>query len=293
VSRSYLQSDSNVKRITGFITKKVAEKLHDQFKNNRPDYEDKWKDLGVFVKYGMLSEEKFYEKALPFALLRNLDGKHFTLEEYKEKVKELQTDKDGKIILLYTHHPGEHDAQIEAAKAKSYDVLEFDQIVDNHFMQHLEYQAGGISFARVDSDTVDQLIQKEDNPESVLSEKEQEQIKGIFESLVKEKAGARIVLKPLSPEDQPVLITKPEFMRRMKEMQAMQGMGGADFLDAYNVVVNVNHPLVANKLLKKRSEEARNEMAVYLFQMALLHQNMLKGTDLTGFIRKTQEMLGK
>ncbi len=292
VSRSYLQNDSNVRRITGFITKKVAEKLHDLFKNNRPDFEEKWKDLGVFVKYGILSEEKFSEKAIPFALLKSVEGKYFTLEEYKEKVKEQQTDKNGKIVLLYSNSPSDHDVQISAAKAKGYDVLEFDQIIDNHFIQHLEHQENaGISFARVDSDTIDQLIQKEDAPESVLSEEEQKTIRELFEALVKDKPGARVALKSLSPEDQPVLITRPEFLRRMKEMQSLQGMPGNDFLESYNVVVNTNHPLLAQKLLKVKKEKDRQELAVYLYQLALLHQNMLKGAELTSFIQRSQTMI--
>lgn len=291
VSRSYLQNDGNVRRITGFITKKVAEKLHELFKNNRKDFEEKWKDLGVFVKYGMLSEEKFYEKAISFALLKSVDGKFFTLDEYKERVKSEQTDKNNRLVFLYTNSPTDHDAQIAAAKAKGYDVLEFDQIVDNHFIHHLEHEAGEISFVRVDSDTLDQLIQKENTPESVLSEQEQNAVKEVFESLVKEKVGARVVLKSLAPEDQPVVITRPEFLRRMKEMQALQGISGNDFLESYNVVVNTNHPLVASRLLKLEEESARKDLATYLYQLALLHQNMLKGPELTTFIQKTQSLL--
>lgn len=291
VSRSYLQNDSNVRRITGFITKKVAEKLQDLFKNNRADFEEKWKDLGVFVKYGMLSEEKFSEKAMAFALLKNVGNKHFTLEEYKEQVKAEQTDKNNKIVFLYTANPVDHDSQIKAAQAKGFDILEFDQIVDNHFMHHLEHQVPEISFARVDSDTIDQLIKKDDAPESVLSEEEQKTVKELFESLVKEKIGAHVVLKSMAPDDQPVLITRPEFLRRMKEMQALQGMPGNDFLDSFNVVVNTNHPLVAQKLLNIKEESAQKDLATYLYQLAMLHQNMLKGAELTGFIQRSQSMI--
>lgn len=291
VSRSYLQNDSNVRRITGYITKKVAEKLNDQFKTNRKDFEEKWKDLGVFVKYGMLSEEKFNEKALSFALLKTIDNTYFTVDEYKEKIKGAQTDKNGKVVVLYTNHQADHDVQIKAAQAKGYDVLEFDQIVDNHFIQHLEYQQSELRFARVDSDTIDHLIQKEDAPESVLSEQEQNSVKEVFESLVKGKTGARVELKAMAPEDQPVVVTRPEFMRRMKEMQALQGMGGNDFLDSYNVVINSNHPLIVQKLLKTDDEQARADLATYLYQLALLHQNMLKGAELTGFIQRAQSMI--
>ncbi|MBK7409429.1 MAG: molecular chaperone HtpG [Saprospirales bacterium] len=291
VSRSYLQNDSSVRRITGFITKKVAEKLNDQFKNSRKDFEEKWNDLGVFVKYGMLSDEKFNEKANSFVLLKSVDKKYFTIDEYKEHVKNTQTDKNGKIVFLYTSSPNDHDSQIKAAQSKGYDVLEFDQIVDNHFMHHLEQQMSEVNFARVDSDTIDQLIQKEEAPESVLSEKEQNTVKELFESLVKGKMGAKVVLKSLAPEDQPVVITRPEFMRRMKEMQALQGMPGNDFLESYNVVINTNHPLIAQKMLKMRKEETRNDLATYLYQLALLHQNMLKGAELTSFIQRSQEMV--
>ncbi len=291
VSRSYLQNDSNVRRITGYITKKVAEKLNDQFKANRKDFEEKWKDLGVFVKYGMLSEEKFNEKAVSFALLKTIGNTYFTVEEYKEKIKETQTDKNGKLVVLYTNHPADNDVQIKAAQAKGYDVLEFDQIVDNHFIQHMEYQQSELRFARVDSDTVDHLIQKEDAPESVLSEQEQTTVKEIFESLVKGKTSARVELKAMAPEDQPVVVTRPEFMRRMKEMQALQGMGGNDFLDSYNVVINANHPLIVQKLLNATDEQAKTELATYLYQLALLHQNMLKGAELTSFIQRAQAMI--
>jgi molecular chaperone HtpG len=291
VSRSYLQSDATVRRINGFITKKVAEKLHDQFKANRKDFEEKWKDLGIFVKYGRLSDEKFNEKAGAFTLLKNVEQKCFTLEEYKEKVKETQTDKHGKLILLYTNNPSDHDAQLKAVQARGYDVLEFDQIVDNHFIHHLEYQQSELRFVRIDSETVDNLIEKEDSPESVLSEEEQETVKKVFEGLIEGKAGAQVQLKAMSPEDQPVVITRPEFMRRMKEMQALQGMGGMDFPDSYNVVINTNHPLIAQKLLKLEEESARADLATYLFQLSLLHQNMLKGAELSSFIQRAQEMI--
>lgn len=295
VSRSYLQSDSNVRKITGYITKKVAEKLGDLFKNDRSDYEAKWKDLGVFVKYGMLSDEKFNDRAQKFVLLKNVEGEFFTIEDYKEKVKENQTDKHDKIILLYTNNPLEHDSYIAAAKNKGYDVLEFDNpMIDNHFVQHLEYKVGEMTFVRVDSDTVDNLVQKDEKTESVLSEKEEEKVKTLFEDMVKtkEEAGATVMLKPLSPEDHPVFITKPEFMRRMKEMQAMSGnMGLGDLPESYNLVVNTNNPLIADKLLKMRKEDKKTEFVNYLFNLALLNQNMLKGKDLTAFINKSLEFL--
>ena len=286
VSRSYLQSDTNVKKITGYITKKVADKLHDLFKKDREGFENKWKDLGAFVKYGMLTEEKFHTKAMKFALLNSIDGSHSTIEEYKEKVKPNQTDKYDKTVLLYTNNPTEHDSFIESVKAKGYDVLEFDNVIDNHFMQHLESKVDGVTFVRVDSDTADNLVQKDETTESVLSEKEQEKVKGLFEELVKAKGGT-IVMKALSPEDMPIQITKPEFMRRMKEMQAMQGMSNDMFPESFNVVVNTNHSLIAEKLLKMKSAEKKENFSSYLVNLALLNQGMLKGKDLTGFINQS------
>ncbi|MCP3928530.1 MAG: molecular chaperone HtpG [Bacteroidetes bacterium] len=290
VSRSYLQGDRNVKKITGYITKKVADKLHDLFKNDRKGFEEKWHDLSAFVKYGMISEEKFYDRAMKFVLLKNIDNAFFTLDEYRGKVKEVQTDKHKKIVLLYSNSPKEHDSFIKAVKGKGYDVLEFDNIIDNHFLQHLEHKLGDVTFVRVDSDTADNLIQKDEKQESVLSEKEEEKVKATFESLSTD-AGATVVLKPLSPDDQPVIITRPEFMRRMKEMQALQGMQFGELPDSYNLVVNTNHPLVAEKLLNMEKEEEKGELAQYLFNLARLNQNMLKGEELTTFIQKSLEFL--
>ena len=284
VSRSYLQSDKNVKKITGYITKKVADKLGELFKNDRKSFEEKWDDIGIFVKYGLISDEKFNERALPYTLLKNVDGEYATLEEYKEKIKETQTDKHNKLVCLYTNAPEDHDSFIQSAKGRSYDVLELGTVLDNHFMQSLEQKQGDLTFIRVDSDTVDNLVQKDEVAASVLSEKEEESVKTVFQGIV-DKMG-KVETKALSPEDQPIVITRPEFMRRMKEMQAMQGMGMGNFPDSYNVVVNTNHPLVAEKLLKSE-EAAQKDLAKYLYDLALLNQNMLKGTALTSFINKS------
>jgi molecular chaperone HtpG len=287
VSRSALQSDQNVKKITGYITKKVADKLNELFKKDRSAFESKWSDLGVFVKYGMLSDEKFHERAMDFALLRNVDDEFFTIEAYQEKIKGEQTDKHDKIIMLYTHQPEAHDAMIQSCKKKGYDVLLMDTVIDTHFIQHLEYKLDGVTFVRVDSDTVDNLIQKEEEQESVLSEKEQEQVKGIFEGLLGDDNSGSVQLKPMSPEELPVVITRPEFMRRMKEMQAMQGMQFGELPDSYNVVVNTNHPLVAQKLVNEKDEAQQREFAQYLYQLGQLHHGMLRGADLTAFIEKS------
>lgn len=290
VSRSYLQSDRNVKKITGYITRKVADKLNELFNSDRENFESKWDDLSVFVKYGMISDEKFYDRSLKYALLKAVDERYHTIEEYKEKVKGEQTDKHNKIVMLYTNTPQEHDHLIEACRGRGYDVLVFDNVIDNHFMQHLEMKLGDVTFVRVDSDTVDNLVQKDEQRESVLSEEEQESVKGIFETLVPETGGT-VVLKAMSPEDLPVQITRPEFMRRMKEMQTLQGMGMGDFPDSYNVVVNSNHPLIADKLLKAAEGDQRNELASYLLNLARLNQNMLKGAQLTSFINKSLEFM--
>lgn len=286
VSRSYLQSDSNVKKITGYITKKVADKLAELYKKERENFISKWDDLGVFIKYGMISDEKFYERALPFALVKNVDGKYHPIEEYKEQVKALQTDKHNKVVLLYTNAPDQHNSFIEAAKGKGYDVLVFDNVIDNHFVQQLEHKLGDITFVRVDSDTVDNLVQKDEATESVLSEEQETAVKEVFEKIVTAQ-GSTVMTKALSPEDQPVTITRPEFMRRMKEMQSLQGMSFGDFPDSLNVVVNSNHPLVATKLLEEKDAEKQQEIADYLYKLAMLNQQMLKGAELTAFINKS------
>ncbi len=291
VSRSYLQSDANVKKITSYITKKVADKLSGLFKEDREAYNDKWEQIGTFVKYGMLTEDKFHDKAVDFTLLRNLEQEHYTLEEYKEKVKATQTDKHDKLVYLYTNQPKDHYAYIEAAKGYGYDILEFDNIIDNHYMQHLEQKLGDVTFVRVDSDTADNLVQKDEERQSVMSEKEQEKVKTIFTEALGDLNGGHLDLKPLSPDDHPVLITKPEFMRRMKEMQAFQGMDMNAFPDSHNVVVNSNHPLIAEKLIKMKSEDKKNDFANYLHQLALLNQNMLKGEGLSKFINRSIEFI--
>jgi molecular chaperone HtpG len=288
VSRSYLQADANVKKITTYITKKVAEKLESIFKNDRPSFEEKWNETGVFVKYGMISDDKFNEKAEKFVLLKNSESKFFTIEEYKEKIKDLQTDKHNKLVCIYANNVKEQYSYIESAKSYGYDVLLFDTIIDNHFMQHLEYKGQSLTFVRVDSDTVDNLVQKDDKKESVLSEAEQTTVKDLFKACINEQKGGTVELKAMSPEDQPVMITKPEFMRRMKEMQMMQG-GGMDndmFGDMHNVVINTNNPIIADKLLKASTDQ-QSEMASYLHKLALLQQNMLKGEELAAFVKES------
>ena len=291
VSRSYLQSDRNVKKITGYITKKVAEKLNDLFKEDRQAFEEKWDNLGVFVKYGMISDEKFYDRAQKFALLKNVKDEYFTLEDYREKVAPTQTDKHEKVIFLYTNDKDAHDSYVKAAQNRSYDVLIADQVIDNHFMQQLEYKMDKVTFVRVDSDTVDNLVQKDETTESILSEEEQNTVKSVFEAIATSEGS--ITLKALSADDQPVLITRPEFMRRMKEMQALQGMSMGSFPDSYNLVVNSNHPLVAKRLLQLEEGEQRTQLAQYLFDVARLNQNMLNGADLTRFVQQSLDLISQ
>ncbi len=291
VSRSYLQSDKNVKQITSYITKKVASRLEEMFKKDRPNFEEKWENMGVFVKYGMLSEDKFYERAAKFALLKNVDDKYHTIEEYQEKIKPTQTDKDERVVMLYTNNPAmELDNYTIAAKNNGYDVLKMDQPLDNHFIQKLETTLEKVTFTRVDSNTLDKLIDKDEKRESVLSEKQQEKIKTVFTEQVTDM-GASITLEALSPDEQPVIITKPEFMRRMREMSAMQGMDMSHMPDSYNVVVNTNHPLITERLLNAKKKQG--DLAKHLYNLALLNQGMLRGTDLSNFINRSIEFLAK
>ena len=291
VSRSYLQSDSNVRKITGYITKKVADKLAELYKKEREAFEEKWPDLGVFVKYGMITEEKFYEKAVKFALLKNTEGKYATIQEYIDQVKPVQTDKNNKTVLLYTNDAEANAALIEAAKTKSYDVLVFDQMIDNHFLQQIESKFENVSFSRIDADTLDQLIQKDENQESVLSDSDVEKVKTTFELLTKEMQGATLVTKAMSPEEAPVVVTRPEFMRRMKEMQMMQGMDMGAMGDFYNVVINTNHPLITDKVLKASSEDEAKQLAEYLINLAKLSQQMLSGKDLANFVKASMSRI--
>lgn len=291
VSRSYLQSDANVKKISEYIAKKVADKLHELFKADRTAFEQKWRDLGVFVKYGMVSDQKFQERAMNFALVENTAGEFHLLADYKEKIKANQTDKHQKVVCIYTQDPAGHDALVKAAGNRGYDILKMDTVLDNHWMQHLEYRSNlDLLFVRIDSDTLDNLVQKEEQKTSVLSEQEIESVKSVFEKTIgAQTSGGRVECAALAPDDAPVTITRPEFLRRMKEMQALHGMGagGGDFLDSFNVVVNTNHPLVAGKLVKSENEADQTALAQYLYDVALLQQGMLRGEALTKFVETT------
>jgi molecular chaperone HtpG len=278
VSRSYLQSDSNVKKISAHITKKVADKLNDMFKKDRPDFEKKWDDVNLFVKYGIISDEKFYDRAKDFSLFKNTDGKYFTSEEYKEKVSTTQTDKEGNVIYLYTSDAGKQDSFIQAAKNKAYDVLILNGPLDNHYINTLEQKLEKVQIKRVDSDTADKLIDKDQKVESVLSDSEKEQVKTVFEIAINNKS-MNVTVESLAPDDLPVIITMSEFMRRMKDMAKMGG-GGYAFMgsmpDQYAVAINGNHGIV-QKILKAENEEQKTTLAKQAFDLGFLSQNMLTG----------------
>ncbi|MCT4614042.1 MAG: molecular chaperone HtpG [Marinifilaceae bacterium] len=261
VSRSYLQSDGNVKKISNHISKKVSDSLHDIFKKDRADFESKWDDLRLFVQYGMLTEEKFFDRAKKFVLLKNTDSKYFTLEEYEELIKTNQTDKDNNIIALYTTNPDEQYTYIEAAKAKGYDVLLLDSQLDNHFINHLEQKENSKKYVRVDSDIVDKLIVKEEAKKADLSDTEVSEMPHVFKAhLTDEKINYTVVFESLGSDNQPLLITQSEFMRRMKEMSAMNpGMNFyGEMPDSYNLVVNTDHELIKKVIETKNSELGSN-----------------------------------
>lgn len=293
VSRSYLQSDSNVKKISQHISKKVADKLHELFKKDRANFEKKWDDISVFAKYGIISDEKFYERAKDFTLLKNVDKQYFTFDEYKEKVKHNQTDKDKNLVFLYSNDAGKQDSFIQSAKGKAYDVLLMDGPLDNHFINALEQKLEKTQVKRVDSEVIDKLIHQDIKLESVLSTDETEKIKSIFEKAINNK-NMTVVVEALSPADLPIVITMSEWMRRMKDMAKMGGGGGMSFMgtmpDNYNVAINGNHP-IAQKILKASGEELQLKLAKQAYDLGLLSQNMLTGADLTGFIKRSIELV--
>ena len=285
VSRSYLQSDSNVKKISSHITKKVADKLAEMFKKDRKDFEQKWDDLQVFVQYGMLSEDKFAEKANGFTLLKNTDGAYFTIEEYKEKIKALQTDKDGKTIVLYTNNPEEQYSYVKNAKERGYDILNLDGPLISHWLPKLEQSNENLSFVRVDADTLDKLIRKTDEIPSKLSKEEEEKLKVLFEnSINKEKYN--IQFESMSEENEPIVITQPEFIRRMMEQQKLGGGGGfyGAFPEMFTMTINSNHPAVSG--LTAKPEKKQQATIKQLTDLALLSQGLLKGEALSSFIER-------
>ncbi|WP_425659096.1 molecular chaperone HtpG [Tenacibaculum ascidiaceicola] len=292
VSRSYLQADGAVKKISGYITKKVADKLSSLFKNNREDFEQKWNDIKVIIEYGMLSEEKFFDKAKKFALYPTVDGKFFTFDELVEKTKDTQTDKDGNHVVLYAAHKDAQHSYIEEAKAKGYEVLLLDSPIVPHLMQKLETESGDakVQFKRVDADHVDNLIKKDDTVISKLSDEEKEKLKPVIEGAVN-NSSYTVQLEAMDSSASPFLITVPEFMRRMKEMSATGGgmMGMGNMPEMYNLVVNTNHELVSEILTA--DEDKQKQLVSQAFDLAKLSQNLLHGEELTNFIKRSYELI--
>ena len=292
VSRSYLQSDSNVKKISSHISKKVADKLEELFKTNREDFEKKWDDIKIFIEYGMLSDEKFYERAEKFSLFKNTDDKYFTFDEYKNRIEPLQKDKDKVLVYIYATNKEEQYSYIAKAKEKGYDVLVMDSILDSHFVNLLERKFEQTRFVRVDSDVVEKLIPKEDSIPEKLSAEEKDKLKPIIEKEVDTKK-ITVLLESLEESDQPMVITQNEFMRRYKEM-SMIGGGGMGFYgempESYNLVVNINHPLIG-QILNTEDEEKQKELVCQLTDLALLSNGLLKGEALNKFIDRSVKII--
>ena len=293
VSRSYLQSDSNVKKISNYIMRKVADKLEELFKKDREAFEKKWDDIKVFIQYGMISEPKFYERMEKVVLLKNMENKYFTLEEYKEHITKNQTDKEKKLIYLYTNDIQGQHAFIEAARGREYDVLILDGVLDNHFVNALEQKLTDSFFRRVDSDSLDKLIQKEEALPSKLDDKQKEDLKKVIEKSIDTKTFT-LSFENMSESDLPFLITQNEFMRRMKDMQQMGGGGGAMFMgdmpDSYNLVANSNNP-VFNQIIEEKEDEKKDALVKQLYDLARLSQNLLKGEELTNFIKRSVDII--
>jgi len=291
VSRSYLQADGNVKKISGYITRKVADKLTEIFRNDRENYEKKFDDIGLFVKYGYISDDKFAEKAKEFCLVKNIEGKHFTFEEYSEKVKENQTNKEGNVIWLYASDAKKQDAYIQSAQKRGYDVLLFDTVIDSHFINGIEYKLEKTNIKRVDADTLDKLIETDFKSESVLSDADKDKLKKLFEDSLNDKK-LNISVEAMPVDELPVVITLPEFIRRMSDMAATSGqnpMFGAMPL-TYNVAINANHA-VTEKILQTTDEDAQKQLVKHAYNLALLSQGMLSGSELTAFIQQAAARL--
>ena len=290
VSRSYLQADGAVKKISNYITRKVADKLSSLFKKDRESFEQKWNDIKVVIEYGMLSEDKFFDKADKFALYPTVDGKYYTLEELKEATKANQTDKNDKLVILYASNVEEQHAYIEVAKEKGYQVVLLDSPIVSHLIQKLESSNEKLSFARVDGDAIENLIKKDEAAVSKLSDEEKEKLQPLIEAVIpKEKY--TIQLEALSSNQLPFVLTQPEFMRRMKEMQ--QAGGNSMFgqmPEMYNLVVNTNHPLV-EQILNTKTEKKRTRLIQQTLDLARLSQNLLKGEELTNFIQRSVDLI--
>lgn len=292
VSRSYLQADGAVKKISSYITRKVADKLNSLFNENREDFEQKWNDIKIVIEYGMLSEDKFFDKAQKFALYPTVDGTYFTLEELKEKIAEKQTDKDEKLVVLYTSDKEGQHSYIEAAKEKGYEVLLLDSPIVAHLMQKLESSNEKMSFARVDADHIDNLIKKDEEQISKLSDEEKETLKATIEEVLADK-GYTLQLENMDSEASPFVITEPEFMRRMKEMQQTGGggmFGMSNMPEMYNLIVNTNHPLVS-EILNTKTKKKKERLISQSLDLARLSKGLLSGKELTEFINRSYGMI--
>ncbi|MEM9051488.1 MAG: molecular chaperone HtpG, partial [Bacteroidota bacterium] len=290
VSRSYLQEDAAVKKISSHITKKVADKLNSMFKNDREDFEKKWEDIKVFIEFGMLTDEKFYDKASNFYLFKSVDGKFYTVDEYKTKIEANQTDKNEKTVVLYAQDEKEQYSFIQTATDRDYDVVILDTPISSHLISKLEQKEEKLSFARVDADTIDKLIQKDEEIPSKLSDEEKEKLKPIIEGSV-EKEKFTVQFENMSENDRPIIITQSEFMRRMKEQQMSGGgnMFGGALPEMYNMVINSNHTLISE--LANQDEKKQKETIGQLVDLALLSQNMLKGEAMSNFIKRSVELM--
>jgi len=289
VSRSYLQSDSSVKKITNYITRKVADKLGSIFKNERENLENKWNDIKVVIEYGMLTEDKFYDKAESFNLYPSVDNKYYTYQELEEKIKDIHTDKEGNLIILYAQNKDEQYTYIESAKEKGYEVLLLDSPIIPHLIQKLESKKEKVKFSRVDSDTLENLIKKDDQVVSKLSDEEKEKLKPMIENAVSDDKYT-VQLESLDSKSLPFMLAQPEFMRRMKEMQQSGGGGMGNMPEMYSLIVNTNHELVS-KILTTRTEKKRNSLIKQSVDLAKLSQNVLTGKELTEFINRSIDLI--
>jgi molecular chaperone HtpG len=294
VSRSYLQGDPNVKKISSYITKKVADKLDEMFRNDRKGFEEKWESIGLFAKYGMMTDDKFREKGNKFLILEDVDGsKFYTLDEYKQETAAIQTNKEEKQVILYATSPVQQDSYISAAKAKGYKVVKLDSLVDAAFLNQMETHWEKVQFTRVDADIADNLIDKDENTSHILTEEQETRLKALFEKIPQQHV--KVELKGLSAASQPVIVTRPEFMRRMKDMAAVGGSGMswyANMPDEINMTVNANHPIY-QQILKEGNDQLQEKQIRNLADLALLSQNLLTGADLTAFVTRSVELMGE
>lgn len=292
VSRSFLQSDASVKKISAHISKKVSDKLEEMFKNDREDFEKKWEDIKIFIQYGSITDEKFWDRAKSFFLLKNVEGKYFTLDEYKTYIETLQKDKNETLVYLYAADAEKQHIYIQSAQERGYDVLLMDSILDAHFINMLEQKLEKSKFARVDADVIDKLIEKEDSLISKLSEEERKNLSEIFENSV-EKEKFTVVVESLNDTDLPVMIMQNEFMRRFQDMERLSGQNGMyGRFEHYNLVVNDNNEVIVN-LLKEEDVEKKSQMTQQLVDLALLSQNMLTGEKLSQFVRRSLDFIAK